>query len=218
MRKRMLFWLLGVLCVTSMSAQDMKTVFLSMPDSITPLLTKVNKEDCIDFLANDMKAEVKNRFGNVTEMKMLTDDYVYLQMTSQSAMELKLLPMNDSVKVVCMVKTVCGPACDSEVHFFSSDWKQELPAADFCQMPKVDEFFLTPETASPEFQDLRKRANMELMKVSLAADEASLTVLCTVPDYLNKEDRKKMEAYIKKEPITFRWENGKFITNKGPHQ
>ena len=59
---------------------------------------------------------------------------------------------------------------------------------------------------------------MELMKVSLAADEASLTVLCTVTVYLNKEDRKKMEAYIKKEPITFRWENGKFITNKGPHQ
>ena len=37
-----------------------------------PLLTKVNREDCVDFLASNMKAEVKNRFGKVSELKRLT--------------------------------------------------------------------------------------------------------------------------------------------------
>ena len=63
-----------IFCVMSVMAQNMKSVFVAMPDSVTPLLTKVNREDCIDFLDSNMKAVVKNRFGNVAEMKVLTDD------------------------------------------------------------------------------------------------------------------------------------------------
>ena len=99
----------------SMAAQDMKSVFVSMPDSITPLLTKVNKEDCVDFLDSNMKAEVSTRFGGTAEMKVLTDDYVLMQTTPASSLEMKLLPVNDSTKVICMVKTVCATACDSEI-------------------------------------------------------------------------------------------------------
>jgi hypothetical protein len=36
-------------------AQDARTVFINMPDSLMPLLTKVNREDCIDFLDSKMR-------------------------------------------------------------------------------------------------------------------------------------------------------------------
>lgn len=209
MRKILLIFA-SFFCTLSVVAQDMKTVFLSMPDSITPLLTKVNKEDCIDFLASDMKAEVKNRFGNVSEMKKLTDDYVLIQMTSQSTLEMKLLPLNDSVKVVCMVKTVCASACNSEVHFFSSDWKQELSQKALLQIPKAEEFFLTPDSIVPEYMEARKKADMDLMKASLSADNASLSIWYTTPDYLNKEDREKLLPYLRKEPMILQWESGRF--------
>lgn len=209
MRKILLIFA-SFFCTLSVVAQDMKTVFLSMPDSITPLLTKVNKEDCIDFLASDMKAEVKNRFGNVSEMKKLTDDYVLIQMTSQSTLEMKLLPLNDSVKVVCMVKTVCASACNSEVHFFSSDWEQELSQKALLQNPKAEEFFLTPDSIVPEYMEVRKKADMDLMKASLSADNASLSIWYTTPDYLNKEDREKLLPYLRKEPMILQWESGRF--------
>lgn len=209
MRKILLIFA-SFFCTLSVVAQDMKTVFLSMPDFITPLLTKVNKEDCIDFLASDMKAEVKNRFGNVSEMKKLTDDYVLIQMTSQSTLEMKLLPLNDSVKVVCMVKTVCASACNSEVHFFSSDWKQELSQKALLQIPKAEEFFLTPDSIVPEYMEARKKADMNLMKASLSADNASLSIWYTTPDYLNKEDREKLLPYLRKEPMILQWESGRF--------
>ena len=209
MRKILLIFA-SFFCTLSVVAQDMKTVFLAMPDSITPLLTKVNKEDCIDFLASDMKAEVKNRFGNVSEMKKLTDDYVLIRMTSQSTLEMKLLPLNDSVKVVCMVKTVCASACNSEVHFFSSDWKQELSQKALLQIPKAEEFFLTPDFIVPEYMEARKKADMDLMKASLSADNASLSIWYTTPDYLNQEDREKLLPYLRKEPMILQWESGRF--------
>ena len=89
--KRHLLFLVSIFCALSAMAQDMKTVFVAMPDSVTSLLTKVNREDCIDFLASDMKAVVKNRFGNVAEMKVLTDDCHYHTVAAPSEKLLDLI-------------------------------------------------------------------------------------------------------------------------------
>lgn len=209
MRRYLSFFAL-LFCFLSVFGQDMKTVFVAMPDSLTPLLTKVNKEDCIDFLASNMKAEVKNRFDKPAEMKVLTEDYMQLQMTENSTLEMKLLPLNDSVKVVCMVKTVCASACDSNIHFYSSDWKEELSSADFLQKPSQDAFFLQADPASEEYVLARKTADVNLMKAVLSKEDATLTFIYTTPDYMNKETREKLEPYLRKEPIVLRWQEGKF--------
>ena len=209
MRRYLSFFAL-LFCVLSVFGQDMKTVFVAMPDSLTPLLTKVNKEDCIDFLASNMKAEVKNRFDKPAEMKVLTEDYMQLQMTESSMLEMKLLPLNDSIKVVCMVKTVCASACDSEIHFYSSDWKEELSSADFLQKPSQDAFLVQADSASEEYVLARKTADVNLMKAVLSKDDASLTFYYTTPDYMNKETREKLEPYLRKDPVVLQWQDGKF--------
>ena len=53
--RTILLFVVSVLCGISASAQNMRSVFIAMPDSITPLLTKVNKEDFVDFLDNKGK-------------------------------------------------------------------------------------------------------------------------------------------------------------------
>ena len=105
--KRILI-LIFVLCVYGAAgrAQDLKTLFVALPDSLSPLLTEVNRADFGDFLESGMKAEVKNRFGNMSEMTKLTSDYLFLKTTSASTLELKLLPLNDSVKVICAVSKI----------------------------------------------------------------------------------------------------------------
>ena len=209
MRRRLLIFI-SIFCVASAFAQDMKSVFVAMPDSITPLLTKVNREDFIDFLDSNMKAEVKNRFGNVAEMKVLTDDYTLVQTSEVGTLELKLLPVNDSTKVVCMVRTVCASACDSDVRFYSSDWKEEFGADIFLQKPSVNAFFLPNDTISEEGALICKKADMHLMKASLSKDDTSLAFLYMTPDYLNKEDKEKLLSYLRKDPIVLRWQDGKF--------
>ena len=209
MRKiKLLLWCLC--CTMSVWAQNMKSVFVMMPDSIAPLFTKVNKEDCIDFLDSGMKAVVTNRFGKKSEMKVLSDDYVLVQSTESSTLEMKLLPLNDSIKVVCMVKTVCASACDSEIHFYTSAWNKELAVADFLVMPDVDMFFLSSDSAFDDYDLIRKKVDMHLMKASLSKDDASLTFIYTTPDYLNKDDREKLLPYLRKEPVVYQWSEGKF--------
>lgn len=200
----------SVLCGMSASAQDMKSVFIAMPDSITPLLTKVNKEDCVDFLDSHMKAEVKNRFDGTAEMKVLTEDYTLVQTSEIGTLEMKLLPVNDSTKVVCMVKTVCASGCDSDVRFYASDWSKELNAASFLQRPLADAFFLPNDTLSDEGIFIRKKADMHLMKASLSKDAPTLTFIYTTPDYLNQEDKEKLLPHLRNEPVVLEWKDGKF--------
>lgn len=209
MRRRLLIFI-SIFCAISAFAQDMKSVFVAMPDSITPLLTKVNREDFIDFLNSNMKAEVKNRFGNVAEMKVLTDDYTLVQTSEVGALEMKLLQVDDSTKVVCMVRTVCASACDSDVRFYSSDWKEELDGDVFLQKPSANAFFLPNDAISEEGVLALKKADMHLMKASLSEDDTSLTFIYTTLDYLNKEDKEKLLPYLRKEPIVLRWKDGKF--------
>ena len=197
-------------CVMSVVAQDMKTVFVAMPDSVTPLLTKVNREDCIDFLDSNMKAVVKNRFGNVAEMKVLTDDYVLMQTSEVGTLEMKLLPLADSTKVICMVKTVNVPVADSSVRFYTSDWSQQLDVKEFLQLPSMDAFFLPNDSLTDETILTRKKADMYLMKAQLSKEDTSLTFTYTTPDYLNEEDREKLLPHLRKEPIVLRWSEGKF--------
>lgn len=209
MRRRLLI-IVSIFCALSATAQNMKSVFVSMPDSIAPLLTQTNKEDCIDFLDSNMKAVVKNRFGNEAEMKALTENYALMQTSPVGTLEMKLLPVNDSTNVVCMVKTVCASACDSEVHFYASDWSKKLDAKNFLQTPEADAFFLPNDTLTDEDILIRKKADMHLMKVSLSKDDASLTYIYSTPDYLNEEDREKLLPHLRKEPIVLRWQDGKF--------
>ena len=197
-------------CVMSVMAQNMKSVFVAMPDSVTPLLTKVNREDCIDFLDSNMKAVVKNRFGNVAEMKVLTDDYVLMQTSEVGTLEMKLLPLADSTKVICMVKTVNVPVADSSIRFYTSDWSQQLDVKEFLQLPSMDAFFLPDDSLKDEAILTRKKADMHLMKAQLSKEDTSLTFTYTTPDYLNEEDREKLSPHLRKESIVLRWSEGKF--------
>lgn len=209
--KKLIYLFLVWGCTLSVAAQDMKKVFIAMPDSLTPLLTKVNKEDCIDFLASNMKAEIKNRFDKSSEMKALTEDYLQMQMTENSTLEMKLLPLNDSVKIVCMVKTVCSSACDSEIRFYDISWKKEFPKSDYLQLPAPQTFYLPTDTVSSEVELIKKKADMHVMKAVLSKDDSSLSFIYTTPDYLNQEDREKLSQYLRKEAVVYRWKDGKFL-------
>lgn len=204
-----------LLTALNLQAQDINSLYIAIPDSLSPLLTKVNRQDFGDFLQSGMKAEVKNRFGKTSEMLKMTADYLELQLTSVSKMEMKLLPVNDSTRVICVAKTYLGPVADTEIAFYSTEW-QKLNASEFIELPNTDEFFVTP--ATPEKRDslqrLKAHADMRLVKANLSEKEQTIQFAYTVPDYMEKETAASLRAYLRKTPLCYLWSNGKFIVKK----
>ena len=193
--------LILMICTCSLQAQDMKSLFIAMPDSLAPLLTKVNKEDFGDFLASNMKAEVKN-----SEMLKLTADYLNLKMSESSEVQMKLLPVNDSVKVVCVVHTYKGPAADSSIRFYSTQW-EELPLSSYLTLPKEDAFYKAPvaEADQETYYNLRKQADMYLFVAKLSEKDNTLLYSYTTPDYLDKETAEKLKPFLNAEPLKYIW-------------
>ena len=186
----LLLFILGISSSFSVGAQEAKTVFVNIPDSLCPLLSSVNRADCIDFIESKMKAQVTNRFGGKSEMTELSPDYVSLQMSDASNWQMKLLPLNDTTKVVCAVSIVCAPACDSHIRFYTTDWK-ELPATDFLpSVPQMNDFFTSSDSTDYDFIDARLQADMTLMQAELSKENGTLTFTLTTPEYMERNGGK----------------------------
>lgn len=210
MRKITSFWGALILGITFLSAQEAKTYFVNMPDSLSPLLTAVNRADCVDFLENNMKAEVVNRFGEKSEMTELSSDYVRMQMTTQSSWQMKLLALNDSTHVICEVRTVCAPVCDSSIRFYTTDW-QELSAADYLVPPTLDDFLALPDSAANyDVWNAYRQADMLLVKADFATKEPVLLFTLTTPEYMGKEEAEKLQQLLV-QTRKFLWADGRFI-------
>lgn len=206
----MAVWLLGLFVTPLWAQQEAKTVFVNMPDSLSTLLTAVNRADCIDFLESKMKAKVENRFDRESEMTDLSKDYIRIRMTSQSIWEMKLLATSDTTQVICTVSTACAPVCDSSIRFYTTDWK-ELPVSGFISaLPVMDDFFETPDSASAyDYNNARLQADMLLMKAELSTSGNTLTFSLTTPEYMEKEAADKLQPFIRR-PIVYTWKEGTF--------
>ncbi|KAA6337038.1 hypothetical protein EZS27_014854 [termite gut metagenome] len=210
MKKILLLLLLILPATTSLSAQEAKELFIHIPDSLMPLLTPVNREDFVDFLESNMKAQVKNKFGNTSEMTDLTSDYIRLQVTPQSTWQMKVLAMNDTIKVICTVSTACAPVCDSYIHFFTTDWR-ELPMQEYLPLPpKVDDFFQTPDsTRMDEYNRMRTQADIPLIQGDLSKTDNTLAFTFTTLNYMDKEEAEMFKEYLR-EAVVYEWKEGKF--------
>ena len=214
--KRLTILIFSLSFATLIAAQDAKQVFISMPDSILSILTNINREDCIDFLASNMKAKVKNRFDQESEMLHLTDNYISMQLASNSFFEMKLLPINDSTRIICTVQTICSQACDSRIKFYTTQW-ETLNASNFISLPEKSDFVpdtiptQIADTLSMSWRDLSSEADLLLVKAALSDSLNTLTFEYTTPFYMDKTSASRFIPLLKRDKIQYDWTNNKFI-------
>lgn len=197
-----------------MKAQEMDAVFVIMPDQYVPQLENAWRKDLIELYNAGKEATLKNTMEGVSTLKKLTDDYLLLQVTERSTVEMKLFPLVNDTYVVCMVTTVYGPVPDSRVEFFTTDWKP-LEPADFYE-PVTAGWFVRDDADrnSTAFVEASSYLDLNLMKYSLSPDSQTLTAEYTTPQYLSAAERKRVEPFLKNTPRVYTWE--KFHFNPRP--
>ena len=124
---------------------------------------------------------------------------------------MKLLPMNDSVSVICVVRTYQGPVADSSVSFYDTAW-HELPTSRFLDLPSESQFYADSVLAakSEEWQNVRAKADIYLYKAKLSADNTTLSFSYTTSDYMDKETAEQLKPFLKPTPLVYKWEDGRF--------
>ena len=211
-RYNIVMWAMLMLWLLSANAQKAKQYFVSKPDTILPLLTEINRADCIDFLESNMRAIVTNRLDGKSEMTKLTDNYIEIKLSEQSSWQMKVLALNDSTQVICTVFTACAPACDSHIKFYTTQW-ESLSLADYIQtMPTLSDYLPQLNEADYDIQTLNavKQADLLLIKMQLSADDNTLICSFDTPQYMEKSAALKLKPLLQK-PIVYNWNSGKFV-------
>lgn len=209
-RNIFLYLLLFFTAFPVLKAQNMGTVFSNIPDEHVPHLEAAWRKDLIDLYTTGKQATLKNTMNGTSSLLKLTDNYLLLQSTERSTMEMKLLPLVNNTAIVCLVTTVSGPVADSRVSFFTTEW-QPLPAEDLFT-PVTKEWFINEgaDKTSDAYKDAVSRLDMELIRYNLSPDSLTLTATYTTPLYLNGEEREKLAPYIKESPRLYTWETSRF--------
>jgi hypothetical protein len=211
MMKYFFFLFLFVSALPAASAQeDMAGFFVRMPDEYILQLEDAWRKDLVDLYRSGKTAALDNTMGGRTVLLKLTPDYLLLQSTSRSTVEMKFLPLVNHTHIVCVVTTVSAPAADSRVEFFTTDWKP-LPADGIWEPPAAGRFLKADAPRDSEaFREAMSCLDMDLVHFRLSEDDAVLKAEYTTPNYLNGEDRAKVMPFLKEAPEVYRWKTGRF--------
>ena len=143
MKRYVLSFVMALMTLTaSADSLTIKTVFMEMPDSILPYLSRNNCLDFVDFVASGMKAQVDNELGGKSVMTALTDDSLSIQLNAVSKVDMLLLTTMKSEQIVAVVKTVGQESnvIESDVECFTTGWQPmtDWPELDPLSQQRLD--------------------------------------------------------------------------------
>ena len=194
---------------TAGRAADLRTLFISMPDSIVPTLTKSDRMDFLDYMDSGMKARVRNKLGGESVMTQFEENKLSIQTSQSGRMDMVLLKKGKNETLICIVRTVNAKYEDSRLSFYTEDWKP-VPTEQLIELPKLDDY-LTKEALKNDSLDYFKKMSM-LRLQSITPLDGVLEFRYTSLDDLG-QDAERYRDWIKPTPIRYTW-NGKTFKRK----
>lgn len=198
----LLFFLLSVSSLPVCS-QMMERLFMAAPDSVVPLLDENDRFELVEYAKAGMKSRVSNRLEDESVLKEIGTDYLFLQTTGISSMQMKLLPVGSDT-VICVVNSVKVEAEDSRVAFFDSKWNR-FPGDRLFKSPSIREFFQPSDTVG-QYVDM---CDIYLVSLRLNANDNTLVAEYTMPDYMGAEDAALVRPLLRK--LVYRWDGTRFV-------
>jgi hypothetical protein len=208
--KKLLFAIILLTVTTAVSGQDMKNIILSMPESIVYGLEASEKNLLAAGLEDTAQLTVnRGRLGKITRLSV-SPDFASFKTSDAGTVEIKLLPLINDSYIICVIRTVCGSACDSQLQFYTTKW---IPINQGDLFPEKDkDWFIRSDIDkdSQEFINAYAALDMTPIKMELSPTDSSLMIYYDIKKYLNDEDYKKIEPFLIENPKIFYWDKSSY--------
>ncbi len=193
-----------------LGAEDLRSLFVHMPDSILPTLTASERLDFMDFMDAGMKAGARNKLGGESVMTAFTDNYLSIKTSGSGRMEMILFPYKKRTgNLICIIKTVTARYEDSKLYFYNEDWSP-VRTESVIELPEFRDYLTREALSSDTLQAFMKRCLLRLQTVTSV--DGGLEFRYTSLDYIGT-DADKYRSWIRVAPIRYVW-NGKCFKRK----
>lgn len=192
-------------------AQSVKAAWLSMPDTLSPYLSKAQRAECIDLKEKNLEAKVTNMLQGETILDTLTAVYLRATLSQSATLQMRVMPTDGADSLICVVKTLRAPAKESEISFYDSSWR---PLAEVRQ--SVDSLLETlparlvsrPDSMPEErYRELVQMIDPVMVEATLSPDEDALVFRLSTP--LLPSGEKEAVARVLSQR-KFKWEGHSF--------
>lgn len=194
---------------TNSRGQDINKVVIDMPEDIIYGLTPDLKESLLAD-TNDTTKFVSTAIYPEIKRIAITDNYIALQTSEVGSTQIKLLPLINGSKIICLVQSITGTIADSKISFYTQEW---IPIDQEDLFPaKNIEWFIKPEVnkTSEEYTETLEAVTMYPMKLTLASEEDAILVEFNPKSFLPREFESPLKPFFNDEPKVLKWDKTKF--------
>ncbi|MBB4036282.1 hypothetical protein GGR21_002184 [Dysgonomonas hofstadii] len=209
MRKLIYIITFSILSISMASAQNIIEVINTMPNTIITNLDAAQKDLLISNPDDTTGITISlDRYGELKRLAM-TADFIAIKTSDAGSTQIKLLPLINDSKIICVVKTVYDSqkkVSDSQMQFYTTKW-MPIPGTDL--FPKVTkEWFIKPDVDrnSQDFINAYAAIDMDPVMITLSSSDYNLSAQFMIKGYLSDEEYKKVQPYLIEEPKIFLWD------------
>lgn len=184
-------------------------IISKIPNEIAPYLNNEQKTELGKFAGNNDTIAVKNMLNGTTTIDSINSSYARIKLSNTSDIQIKLLPLNDSSQVICVIKTLKKPVADSKIMFYTAGWERinnnfGLPINDTTPTKILDELTASPDTmSSTRFIELRNLLEPVIMSAEFIDEDNVIKFSLSLP-LLNSEEKESVRSIVKQK--SFKWD------------
>ncbi len=188
MKKIILLLVFVALSVSVVWSRSITECFKDMPAHLLPGLNSSMRLDIVDFYTSGKTARMMGVLGEEVELKILNEDYLMLQTSAVSDVQLKLLPFKNGSQILAVINTVKAPAADSDLNFYSLDWQP----IDTFEKPRLSSaYFFNQDCllqkSAGQYLSIKELCSIYFYEYSFQSGNNFLLVYSSLPDFLGEE-------------------------------
>jgi len=113
------------LCATPISAQNMRELWLDMPDSLTVYLDNNMRSQMLDIADMGVSSPTKNMLGQQSSIDSIASDYISVSMSASKRVEMGLIRQENGDTCIIMLSTFIGDkVSETTVSLFNRKWEK----------------------------------------------------------------------------------------------
>lgn len=185
-----------------------REVFTQLQCPALEILRKSSRLDMLDYWDADSIAPVKNGLEGVSNLIEVADDYLKVQLTPVSTLQIKLLPGKGGPMAMTL-HTVGDDtqALDTQVAFYDADL-QPIDGTRLLNAPGLKDFLQIPKGSAVKAKDAERLIPFATVCYNAAPGTDNLTAVLTVSQFMSRGDWETCKPLVK--PLLTGVWNGKF--------
>lgn len=208
--KRVIFitGLLLILFSNVSNARSIRDFFVNEPHDLFALIDASTRLDLLDYYDTGRIVSSQNNLGDDTQFIKVTDDFLSIQLSESSEVEMRLLFPSKNDTIIVVNSTIKSPVEDSKLEFFDTNWNT-LDTKKFITLPLIKSFISIPKEDKTPQNYILDAIDFPLISYSINPENASITASQNMEKYMSKEEYMKIAKYLIP-TITYNFEGKKY--------